>query len=87
MYFFKHDAFRHDRGRRVPHRMVQAEVDEDPSAAAESPAAAALSPAGATPGQPRQAQCWPSGIWRCTDATWRPHPAHVGLPQVPHFTW
>ena len=87
MYFFKHDAFRHDRGRRVPHRMVQAEVDEDPSAAAESPAAAALSPAGATPGQPRQAQCWPSGICACTDATWRPQPAHVGLPQVPHFTW
>jgi hypothetical protein len=63
---------------------VEVEVDEGPSALA---AAAALSPAEATPGQPRQAQCWPSGIWRCTEATWRPQPAHVDLPHVPHFTW
>ena len=56
-------------------------------AASASASAAFLSTGGATPGQSRQAQCWPSGICACTDATWRPHPAHVGLPQVPHFTW
>ncbi|KAG8097764.1 hypothetical protein GUJ93_ZPchr0013g35393 [Zizania palustris] len=58
------------------HRMAQ--VPDETSAAAE--------PASPTPGQPRQAQCWPSGIRRCTDATWRPHPPHVDLPHVPHFT-
>jgi hypothetical protein len=68
---------------RAHHMIAHKEVDEaDPSAAAApSPAA------GVTPGQARQAQCWPSGICRCTEATWRPQPDQVDLPHVPHFTW
>lgn len=73
---------------RAHHRIAQVE-DPSPPPGAFSPAAepTAFSPPVETPGQSRQAQCWPSGICRCTDATWRPHPAHVGLPHVPHFTW
>jgi hypothetical protein len=68
-------------------RMVQVEDPSPASAPAPAPVLAPFSPAAATPGQSRQAQCWPSGICRCTDATWRPQPAHVDLPHVPHFTW
>ncbi|KAL5211041.1 hypothetical protein ABZP36_006664 [Zizania latifolia] len=62
---------------RQRHRMAQVPDEASPAAA---------EPASPTPGQPRQAQCWPSGIRRCTDATWRPHPPHVDLPHAPHFT-
>jgi hypothetical protein len=100
--FVRHGGFRSSGnrtprgGRREPHCAappcagVEAAVPES-FPASSAALAAFLTPAGAvagsTPGQSRQAQCWPSEICACTDATWRPHPAHVVLPQVPHLTW